>query len=1102
MTEETLFHEALAKPPSERAAFLDAACAGQPQLRAAVEALLAAHEASGSLLDRPLAALGQTVDPEEAREVPVATTNYHPQAEPGLVIAGRYTLVEKIGEGGMGEVWVAKQTEPVKRKVALKLIKAGMDSKAVLARFEQERQALALMDHPNIARVLDGGVTADGRPFFVMELVNGLPLTKFCDELKLTPKERLELFVPICQAVQHAHHKGIVHRDLKPSNILVTVIDGKGMPKIIDFGVAKATAGKLTDDSLSTQFGAVVGTLEYMAPEQAGYAGADIDTRADIYSLGVILYELLTGLRPLDAKRLQQAALTEMVRILREEEPSKPSARLSTEASLPSLAALRQTEPKKLMALLRGELDWVVMKCLEKQRERRYETANALSRDVQRYLADEPVEARPPSAGYRLRKFLQRNKGPVVAALLVLLALVGGIIGTTYGMLHAEQRRLEADAARGREAEQRGRAEQARDRTRQALDDMTSSVTGDSLTTQKALSDEQKKFLTEVLTYYKEFAGDKADDEQSRSRTAAAAHRVGLIEGRLGRKTEGVAAYRLARDGYEKLATEFPAVPLYRQQLANSHNNLGIVLAGLGKGPEAEQQFRQALALYEKLATDFPAVPEYRQQLARSHNNLGLLLTGPGKRLEAEEQYRQALVLFERLAAEVPAVPQYRQDLAFSHNGLGALLADLGKHAESEEQYRQALVLQEKLAADFPAVPEYRQELALSRNNLALLLGGLGKQLEAEEQYRQALALRERLAADFPAVPEYRQDLAKSHSSLGALLAGLGKHAEAEQQFRLALALQEKLSAEFPAVPEYREFLAGSRHNLGTLLSGLGKGAEAEEQYRQALALFEKLATEFPAVPEYRQHLALSHNNLGSLLRGPGERAEAGEQYRKALALREKLVAEFPAVPQYRIDLGGSCCNLGTLIRDAGHPRESLIWFDKAIRTLTAVYERDRRSVQAQEFLRNSHSGRAKAYDGLHQYTEALKDWDRAVELSPPQMQPGLRAGRATTRVNAGLVDEAVADVTELMKLPGLPAPILYDFACVCAIASGKRADQKQQYADRAMDLLRRAVKAGYTDAARVKEDTDLDSLRGCDDFKKLLQELEKNAAPGQEKKP
>jgi WD40 repeat protein/serine/threonine protein kinase len=386
----------------------------------------------------------QSPDPEDSSWQPSITAEHLSTARPDALIAGRFTPQQKLGEGGMGEVWVAKQTDPVKRKVALKLIKTGMDSRAVLARFEQERQALAMMDHPNIARVLDGGLTPGGQPFFVMELVNGLPLTKFCDEAKLTPKERLEIFVPICQAVQHAHQKGIVHRDLKPANILVTLIDGKPIPKVIDFGVAKATGGKLTDVSLSTQFGAVVGTLEYMSPEQAGLSGVDVDTRADIYSLGVILYELLTGLRPIDAGRMRRAALLEMIRIIQEEVPSKPSTRLSTDQSLASMAALRQTDPRKLMSLLRGELDWVVMKCLEKRRDRRYDTVSGLMRDVQRYLADEPVEARPPSAGYRLRKFLSRNKGPSIAAALVLVTLLVGIAGTTFGLFRAEYRRIEA----------------------------------------------------------------------------------------------------------------------------------------------------------------------------------------------------------------------------------------------------------------------------------------------------------------------------------------------------------------------------------------------------------------------------------------------------------------------------------------------------------------------------------------------------------------------------------------------------------------------------------------------------------------------------------
>ncbi len=433
---DELFAEALRRAPgAERAQYLDTACGEDRDLRQRVERLLRAAADAGSFLEAPAQDLAPTID--------------QPTGDQPTRRIGPYELLQQIGEGGMGEVWVAKQTEPVKRKVALKLIKTGMDSKAVLTRFEQERQALALMDHPHIAKVFDGGLTEDRRPYFVMELVNGLPLNKFCDEASLGIRERLQLFTEICQAVQHAHQKGIIHRDLKPSNILVTIIDGKPVPKVIDFGVAKATAGRLTDESLSTLFGTVIGTLEYMSPEQAAFSGADIDTRSDIYSLGVVLYELLTGLHPIDAKRLKQAALTEVIRIIREEDPSRPSVRLSADESLPSLAAVRQTEPKRLMGLLRGELDWVVMKCLDKQRDRRYQTAGDLGRDIQHYLADEPVEARPPSTLYRLRKFLRRHKGQVVAASLLVVATlaVAGtvIVGGMYA--RAEKERLAEMAA-------------------------------------------------------------------------------------------------------------------------------------------------------------------------------------------------------------------------------------------------------------------------------------------------------------------------------------------------------------------------------------------------------------------------------------------------------------------------------------------------------------------------------------------------------------------------------------------------------------------------------------------------------------------------------
>lgn len=448
---DVMFAEALRRAPGpERAQYLDAVCGDNVELKQRIERLLKAATDAGSFLETPAQDPSPTID--------------RPTCEQPITRIGPYVLLQQLGEGGMGEVWVAKQTEPVKRTVALKLIKAGMDSKAVLTRFEQERQALALMDHPHIAKVLDGGLTDDRRPFFVMELVNGLPLHRFCDEARLGIRERLELFAGICQAVQHAHQKGIIHRDLKPSNILVTIIDGKPIPKVIDFGVAKATAGRLTNESLATLFGTVVGTLEYMSPEQAGFSGADIDTRSDIYSLGVILYELLTGLHPIDAGRLKKAALTEVIRMIREEEPSRPSTRLSADASLPSLAAVRQMEPKRLMTVLRGELDWVVMKCLDKQRDRRYQSAGDLSRDIQRYLADEPVEARPPSTLYRLRKYVRRHKGPITAASLLVIALLAvagtAIVGRMYA--RAEHERLAEVEASRKANEQRKLAEHLR----------------------------------------------------------------------------------------------------------------------------------------------------------------------------------------------------------------------------------------------------------------------------------------------------------------------------------------------------------------------------------------------------------------------------------------------------------------------------------------------------------------------------------------------------------------------------------------------------------------------------------------------------------------
>jgi serine/threonine protein kinase/WD40 repeat protein len=443
----TIFLAALEVSPEAWPALLEQFCGDDDRLRRRVDRLLHTHQALGSIH------LGH-----EAGEAPTIDGDHRDEG-PATCI-GHYRLRRRIGEGGMGEVWMAEQAEPMHRTVALKIIRAGMDTTQVLARFEAEQQALALMDHPNIARVLDGGTTAGGRPYLVMELVQGTPITRYCDRHRLTVRQRLELFLPVCQAIQHAHQKGIIHRDIKPSNILITSCDGRPVPKVIDFGIAKATGHQLTERALDTGLGSVVGTLEYMSPEQAELNNHDIDTRSDIYALGVLLYELLTGTTPLSHRRVTQSAFTEMLRAIREEEPPRPSARLGdSEEALPAIAARRHTEPARLPKLVHGDLDWIVMKCLEKDRNRRYDTANGLALDVQRHLADESVHACPPTVGYRLRKLARRHRRSVVAAGLVAVALVAGIIGTTWGLVRAER-------ARGALRDQRNRTLDAeRDRS-------------------------------------------------------------------------------------------------------------------------------------------------------------------------------------------------------------------------------------------------------------------------------------------------------------------------------------------------------------------------------------------------------------------------------------------------------------------------------------------------------------------------------------------------------------------------------------------------------------------------------------------------------------
>ncbi len=555
---KSLFLAASVLPdPAQRAAYLERECGEQTELRARVEALLRAEQLSGEILDVTFDSA--LPGPAAALAVELAVTAEHSRhdAQPGAVIAGKYTLIEVIGEGGMGSVWRAKQMEPVKRFVAIKLIKAGMDSKSVLARFDAERQALALMDHPNIAKVFDGGLH-QYRPFFVMELVKGVPITDFCDVHRLSLPKRLELIVPVCEAIQHAHQKGIIHRDIKPGNVLIALYDDKPVVKVIDFGVAKATGGTLTEQTFDTGMNAVVGTPQYMSPEQATFNNLDIDTRSDVYALGVLLYELLTGSTPFSKHELEKRGLLEMLRVVREEEPSRPSTKLSTADALPTLSANRSTDPKKLTGLLRNELDWIVMRALEKDRTRRYQTANGLARDIQRFLADEPVEACPPSLGYRLRKYVHKHRTGVFAAVAMALLLIAGTAVSTWQAYRA--RSAETKALQAAEAESNARQEEAVQRRLAEDNERAARELSARAVAERQVADAVRKFLQENLLR-------QANAQTQASSLAVLLGQAAIQENPTVRELLDRAMVELSGD---LLETKFPAQPLVQAEILRS----------------------------------------------------------------------------------------------------------------------------------------------------------------------------------------------------------------------------------------------------------------------------------------------------------------------------------------------------------------------------------------------------------------------------------------------------------------------------------------------------------------------------------------------------
>ena len=806
--EETIFAAALALPPEQRAACLDQACGGDAALRHRVEVLLNAHAASDFL---------------EAPAAPAAMPTLQvspPVSERAGDRIGRYKLLQQIGEGGCGVVYMAEQDEPVQRRVALKVIKLGMDTKQVIARFEAERQALALMDHPNIAKVLDGGATETGRLYFVMELVRGIKITEFCDHNNLPTRERLELFMQVCRAIQHAHQKGIIHRDIKPSNILVTINDGVSVPKVIDFGIAKATQGRLTDKTLFTAFEQFIGTPAYMSPEQAVMTSLDIDTRSDIYSLGVLLYELLTGKTPFDSKELLEAGLDAMRRTIQEQEPQRPSTKLSTmvEGELTTTAKRHHTDAPKLISDVRGDLDWIVMKCLEKDRARRYETANGLASDLQRHLDQEPVNACPPSNLYRFQKLVRRNKLAFAAAAAVAASLLIGL-GISTWMFFQER------AAKQEQARLRLQAEAQEQKAQ----------------TEAAKSQQVAQFLKDMLQGVGSSVALGRDTTILREILDKAAERVGK---ELTNQPEVEADLCNAiGEAYVAISQGDKAVKMYREALAvgrrlpgEEHDCLATSLHDLGwalwvqdhlahsapkKLAEAEASFREAQAIRRKLFGN-----EHRD-VAASLIGLGYVLNvQPLKLAEAETTMRAALAMRRRLFGDE------HQDVADSLKGLAYVLLDRGEVVDAESTMREALAMERKHAGD-----EQPEKTAMFISDLAVFLERRGKFDEAEQLCREAIQIKKKLHTAEKA-------LRLEQGRLSEVLAHQGRLAEAEAAQREAV--------ESSREEDDRFILAGSLVQLGNMLRRRDKQSEAQTVYAEALPIYRKMADDGDAAAQTR----------------------------------------------------------------------------------------------------------------------------------------------------------------------------------------------------------------------------------------------------------
>ncbi|CAN5461167.1 hypothetical protein BH11PLA2_BH11PLA2_50610 [soil metagenome] len=1015
--------------------YLGTACEGEPELRQRVEALLRGHRQPNDLLDNPIAA-------------PVAPSPASIGEGPGTII-GLYKLLEQIGEGGFGVVFMAEQQQPVRRKVALKIVKPGMDSRQVVARFEAERQALALMDHTNIAQIFDGGATESGRPYFVMELVRGIPITDFCNQHHLGVHKRLELFTHVCQAVQHAHQKGIIHRDLKPSNVMVTQHDVTPVVKIIDFGIAKATGQQLTDKTLFTNFAQLIGTPMYMSPEQAQLSGLDVDTRSDVYSLGVLLYELLTGNTPFDKARLRSVGYDEMIRIIREEEPVRPSTRISTLGHAANTTTIERSIPlQKLSQLLRGELDWIVMKALEKDRNRRYDSASALANDVQRHLHDEPVLACPPTMGYRLQKMARRHKAAIVTAAMVFAALSFGTAVAVWQAVVATQAKQIALNSAAAENAAKVVAEVKEAEAIAVISFLENRVLSAARPERLHGGLGHDVSLRRAIEGAVPFVQEGFKDQpliEARLRMT-----LGRSFGYLGESQNSVDQYAAARDIYtRKLGEDHEFTLRSMSWLAASYNtsgrhtdactlaeatltkmrvkfgpehqytidvmdNLGQIYSDLGRQNDALNIRVKAVKIRKAtLGIEDPRTLQSLYNLTLSYAQLG--------------RRREALPVLEEVFAKRKAIlgPDHSDTLS-AMNSLASTYTEVGRHHDACKMLEAVLALRKTiLGFDHPFTLN-------SMHNLANTYGTLGRGEEALTLHQETLALRKaRLGID-------HIDTFLSMIGVANRYQSLGRNAEA------IVLLEETLRRQKATLASNHIDTTFSMHNLAICYDKVGRHEDALKLAEETLSRRQSgMGIDHPGTLKTMTNVGIYYSALG-------RHAEALAVHQQCLSLR--MAKSGFSNPDTYLSLVCVSRTLFNLKRGT----EALPIIDDCIQ----------RSL------------RAEAKTGFLADVMSLR-MEQCYKL---QDVAGCRATVAMwdtmNRTEAG----------ELYGTARAHASMAWLIRNRDSTSEAEKESKTEE--DLAMDWLLKAVVAGYRNTARLAKDPDIDILRNRPDFIKLMAEL------------